>query len=110
MNIGKAAKEGTNKSVECKVSSSNPSTSVGMEFLIDGKKQKYNKSQETKTPGSHNGMLKTFAFTFTTDRSQNDKVAKCRLMWEGTFSQMEKEANLTITCKQQFFHVISDLS
>ena len=39
MNVGDAVKENNMKSIECNVSSSNPASSVGMEFLIDRKKK-----------------------------------------------------------------------
>ena len=95
-------KEGTNKSVECKASSANPSSSVDMEFLIDEKKQQYNKRQETEIRGPHSGMHKTFVFIFTTTRSQNEKAAKCQLQWDGKYIKMDAEDILNITCKKQF--------
>ena len=97
-------KENTEITVECKANSSNPVRSVGMEFLIDGKQQRYNKHQETKTLGSNNGMVKSFAFTFTTNRSQNGKIAKCCLQWDGEYINMTEEAQLNIRCKQCFLH------
>ena len=102
MNIGDAVKENDMKSIECNASSSNPASSVGMEFLLDGKKQKYNKLQETETDGPHNGMVKTFVFMFITTRSQNGKVAQCRLLWDDKYINLEKETQLNITCKQCF--------
>ena len=92
-------KENTEKSVECKTSSSNPVGSVGMEFLIDGKKQRYNKRQDIEKLDANYGMVKSFTFTFTTNRSQNGKAAKCRLLWEGKYVDIEKKENLNITCK-----------
>ena len=94
-------KEGTYKSVECKASNANPSSSVDMEFLIDEKKQKYQKRQETVIPGPHNGTRNTFTFIFTTTRSQNEKPAKCKLQWDGKYIKMVAEDILNITCKQQ---------
>ena len=102
INIGEAIKEGATKSVACKASSSNPSTSVGMELLIDGMKEVYSSLQEKHTRGPHKGMVKRFIFTFTTDRSQNGKLVKCHLLWDGKYIQVEKEAYLNITCKPQF--------
>ena len=103
MKIGKAVKENTEKSVECKANSSNPVRSVDMEFLIDEKKEGYNELQQIEKRGANNGMVKSFTFTFATNRSQNGKVAKCRLQWEGK-QDIEKEARLNITCKQCFLH------
>ena len=102
MNIGDAAKEHTKKSIECKVSSSNPASSVEMEFFIDGKKQKYDKRQETETEGSHNGIVRTYVFMFTTNRSQNGKAAECHLKWCGKYNKTNAVAYLNITCKQNF--------
>ena len=102
MNVGDAVRENNMKSIECTASSSNPSSSVDMAFLIDGKKQKYNKLQEIVTVGPHNGMVKTFVFVFKTTRIHNGKVAKCWLLWDSKYIEMWKDAYLNITCKQWF--------
>ena len=95
MHIEKAVKENTETLVECEVSSSNPASL--MEFYIGGIKQKY--SKQIQTPGSDNGINKTFVFVFTTDRSQNGKKARCRLQWNGTYIKNETEFILNITCE-----------
>ena len=102
MNIGEAVKENTKKSVQCKANSSNPASLVSMGLFIDGKKAKYNITQEIETPGSDNGMVKTFVFMFSTNRSQNHKVVKCRLQWDGKYIKMETKAYLNITCEHLF--------
>ena len=97
MNIGKAVKENTEKSVECRVSSSNPASLVDIDLFIDGNKHTYTTLKQAD--GSYNGKVKTFVFTFKTERHQNGKVAKCCLRWDGKYIQMEKKASLNITCK-----------
>ena len=98
VDIGNAVKENTEKSVKCKASSSNPASLVDMEFFIDEIKQTYKLPQVNKINGSNSGLVKTFAFTFTTDRSQNGKIAKCSLKWNGTYLT-KAEVNLNITCE-----------
>ena len=88
--------------MECRVSSSNPAGSVDVEFFIDGNTYTYTKLQVKQTPGSYNGRLKTFVFTFTTNRYQNGKVAMCSLRWNGKIIEIEATAYLNITCKQLF--------
>ena len=91
-------KEHVEKSVKCEASSSNPASLVDMEFFINGAKEKDFIPQVTQTPGSHNGTIRTFTYTFKTDRSQNGKIAKCHLLWNGTYMN-KAEANLNIICE-----------
>ena len=99
LEIGEAVKENTLQSVECKVNSANPASSVGMVLVIDGVNQTEIEPDVTETHGSDNGMVKTFVFMFTTERSQNEKMVECRLLWDGTFIEIKKEQSLNITCE-----------
>ena len=99
MEIGEAVEENTEHSVVCKANSSNPTSSVGMELFIDGTNQNQIKPELKELPGSHNGMIKAFVFRFTTNRSQNEKIIKCRLLWDGIFIKIKKEGYLNITCE-----------
>ena len=99
MEIREATRENREQLVECKANSANPSSSVGMELLIDGTNQKEIKPEVTETPGSDNGIVKTFLFRFTTDRSQNEKAVECHLMWDGAFMKVKREDSLNITCE-----------
>ena len=99
MKAGEAVKENTVKVVQCKAYSANSASSVGMELLIDGVNQTEFEPDVTHTHGAHNGMVKTFVFRFTTDRSQNGKMVTCRLLWDGTYSGLKKEDYLNITCE-----------
>ena len=97
MNIGKAVKEHNEKSVECKANSSNPPSVVDMAFLVVGINHTHS-IHITQTPGSDNGTVKTFLFTFKTDRSMNGKMAECTMKWNGTY--FAKKSNLlNITCE-----------
>ena len=97
MKIGNAIKENTNISVECEANSSNPHSSVGMDFFINATKQ--NKiARATIKAGSYNGFVKTFVFTFTTDRNQNAMIARCALLWNGKTINMT-DGSLNITCE-----------
>ena len=98
MYIGSAVKEHTEKSVECRTSSSNPATLVNMEFFIDGTKQTDIKPKVTEAPGSNNGIVKTFVYRFTTNRSQNGNSVKCSLHWNRIYIN-KTEVKLNITCK-----------
>ena len=99
MKIGNPVKENTIKSVECIASTTNLASSLGMEFYIDGSKKIYDTPFErTGINGSHNGMVETFAFTFTTDRSMDGKIAKCSLHWKMTQIQAAED-KLNITCE-----------
>ena len=98
MDIGSSVKEHAEKSVKCKASSSNPDSFVDIDFFINGTKQTDKKPQVSQTLGSNSGRVKTFTFTFTTDRNQHGKIAKCLLKWTGAEIKM-KEAILNITCK-----------
>ena len=98
IDIGNAVMEHTEKSVTCKASSSNPASLVDMEFFIDGMKQTHILPQVNQINGSNSGLDKIFDYTFTTDRSQNGKIAKCSLKWNGTYLT-KAEANLNITCE-----------
>ena len=99
MEIRETVKENMEQLVECKANSANPSSSVGMELLIDGTNQKEIEPEVTETPGSDNGFVKAFVFRFTTHRSQNKKAVECRLMWDGAFTNVKKEDSLNITCE-----------
>ena len=99
MEIGEPVKENTEQSVVCKANSSNPTSSVGMELFIDMTNQRQIKPELTELPGLDNGMVKAFVFRFATNRSQNQKIIKCRLLWDGTFIQIKREDYLNITCE-----------
>ena len=99
MEIGEAVKENTEQSVECKAKSANPASSVGMELFIDGTNQRHINPEVSTTPGSDNGVVKTFVFRFTTNRNQNAKIVKCRLLWDGTFIHIKRDDYLNITCE-----------
>ena len=99
IDIGDAVKENTVKLVKCKASSANPHSSVDMRFFIGGIEQIYTKHEEIPKPGSDNGTEKTFVYPLTTDRGQNGKMAKCRLQWNGIYTEMEAEARLIIRCE-----------
>ena len=90
--------------MECRVNSSNPASSVDVEFFIDGNKDTYTTLQEKQADGSYNGKVKTFVFTLTTDRRQNGKCAMCSLRWDGKDIQMNATDYLNITCKQLFLY------
>ena len=96
--MGNAVKEHTVKSVECTVNSSNPASLVDIEFLIDDAKQDNITPKITETPGSNSGIVKTYAYMFTAERTQNGEMAKCYLRWNGMFIE-EMVAPLNITCK-----------
>ena len=98
MTIENAVKENTNTTVECQANSANPASYVDMEFFIGATKQSHIAPQINTTPGSDNGMLKTFAFTFATDRKQNGMVAKCHVLWDGNSINETIEDYLSITC------------
>ena len=85
--------------MECKAKSANPASSVGMELFIDGINQRHINPEVSTTPGSDNGVVKSFVFKFPTDRSQNKKIVKCRLLWDGTFIYIKREDYLNITCE-----------
>ena len=99
MNIENAVKENTNTSVECQAHSANPASSIGIDFLIGTTKQSHIIPQVTSTPGSDNGIVKNFVFTFKTDRSQHGTAARCHLLWDGHTTDEKKEYYLNITCK-----------
>ena len=99
MEIGDAVKENTEQSVECKAKSANPASSVDMEFFVDGTKQRQTKPKISEITGSDNGLIKTFVFRFAADRSHNEKIVKCHLLWDGTYIQIKKDGYLNITCK-----------
>ena len=98
MEIGEAVEENTEQSVVCKANSANPTSSVGMELFIEENNQRQIKPELIQLHGSDNGMIKAFVFRFTTNRSQNEKIIKCRLLWERTFIKI-KEDYLNITCE-----------
>ena len=98
MDIGNTVKEHTEKTVKCKTNSSNPASLVDMEFFIDGTKQNHITPQVLEIPGLNNGIVKSFAFNFTTERSQHGKIAKCSPKWNGTYIETTK-AILNITCE-----------
>ena len=99
MEIGEGVKENTEQSVKCTANSANPVSSVGMALFIDETNQSAIEAEVTNTPGSDNGMVKTFVFRFTTSRSQNKKIVKCCLLWNGEFIQIKKEDFVNITCE-----------
>ena len=107
IDIGEPVKENTQMSVECRADSANPVSSVGMQFLINGASQNNIDHQVTKTDGFDNGMVKTFVFKFTTDRSQNGRKAKCLLLWDKNPLQ-QREATLNITCEFNIFYTTND--
>ena len=94
-----AVMENTNTSVECKSNSANPHSSVDMEFFIDDIKISYIKPRVTTTHGTDNGIEKNFVFTFTTDKNQNGKTAKCHLLWDGDYINTTQGRYLNITCE-----------
>ena len=97
MEIEEAVKENTEQSVKCTANSANPVSSVGMALFID---ETYQSAIESEvTPGSDNGMVKTFVFRFTTSRSQNKKIVKCCLLWNGEFIEIKNQYFLNITCE-----------
>ena len=97
MNIGSAVKENTEKYVECKASSSNHPSAVDMAVLVVGINHIHS-IHITQTPGSDNGTVKTFVFTFKTDQSMNGKMAQCTMKWNGIY--IAKKSNLlNITCE-----------
>ena len=99
LDIGEAVKENTEKSVQCKAYSANPASSVGMEFFINGKNQRDILPEIIETPGSDNGIIKTLVFMFESDRNQNGRSVRCRLLWDGTYIQKYTEGTLNITCE-----------
>ena len=99
MEIGDAVKENMNTSLECHTNSANPASSADIELFIDATKQSYIISLITTRPSSDYGMIKTFVFTFSTDRNQNGKIARCHLFWDGSYINETKGDYLNITCK-----------
>ena len=99
MNIGNAVKENKITSMKCKANSANPSSLVGMEFFIDSTRQSNIIPEATEIPGSDNGMVKTFVFTFKTDRNHNGMIARCHLLWDGDYTNEKREVYLNITCE-----------
>ena len=98
MNTGNSVIENTNASVECRANNASPAGSVDMEFSINAKQTNII-PEVTETPGSNNGMIKTFVFTFTADRKQNGMTARCHLLWDGKHINISGEENLNITCE-----------
>ena len=98
MDVGNAVKEQTQKSVKCEAGGSNPDNLVDIEFFIGETELVNIKPEVTRKRDSDNGIVKTFTYTFTTDRSQNKKIAQCSLKWNGTFIAMT-DASLNITCE-----------
>ena len=105
MAIDDIVRENTEKSVECEARSSNPASLVDIEFFIGGIKQTNITPQVNTTPGANNGSVKTFVFTFTTDRSQHSKITKCSLKWKGSFINMT-DTTLYILCEYLNFEII----
>ena len=99
MKIGDAVKENAEQSVICRAKSANPASLVGMELFVDGINQRKIKPEITEISGSNYGMVKAFLFRFTTDRSQNEKIIKCHLLWDGAFTHIKREDYLNITCE-----------
>ena len=99
MKIGNAVKENTNISVECEANSSNPASEVGMKFFINGSKESNITPQVTRNPGWYNGIVKTFVFTFTTDRNQNGMIPRCVLLWKKDSIYNITDGTLNITCE-----------
>ena len=99
MEIGDAVKENTEQSVKCKAKSANPASSVDMQLFVDGTNYRQITPNITEMPGLNNGMVKAFLFRFITDRSQNEKIIKCHLLWDGKFTQTKKNDYLNITCE-----------
>ena len=77
MKIQNTVQENQSTSVECKSNSANPSSSVDMHFFIDSTRQNNIIPEVTETHSSDNGMVKTFVFTFTSDRNQNGMIVRC---------------------------------
>ena len=103
-----SVKENTETSVECDANSANPASSVGMDLFIDGAKLNNIVPQVKERQGYDHGIVKTFVFKFTTDRSQNGKEVKCNLLWDQN-SFKERKVTLNITCEFNIFYTINDL-
>ena len=99
MDIGDAVKENTSASVACTSNSANPHSSVDIDFFIGATKQSHIKPQVTTTPGTDNGIVKTFVFNFTTARNQHGETATCHLLWDGDYTNTTRENYLNITCE-----------
>ena len=85
--------------MECTAYSSNPPSSVDMDFFINDTKQSNIISQVIESSGSDSGVVQTFVFTFTTDRNQNGMIVRCVLLWKGDPIHEKIKGALNITCE-----------